>query len=142
MRLCLPLHVHRGFAYYSPMGNERASTTRQRETGVICCRCHALLPPVYRERYCKDCEPRHQIYMHFQNARQGWRVTFLEQDLKTPLPRVFVFQDPAKIIEMATRGGADNTLADLQALQHGISIGRGGVNLNLTPGQYKTLKLP
>ncbi len=59
---------HSIFAYHSPMGTERASTTRQRETGVICCRCHAILPPVYRERYCKACEPRHRVYMHFQNA--------------------------------------------------------------------------
>jgi hypothetical protein len=80
--------------------------------------------------------------MHFQNARQGWRVTFLEQDLKTSLPRAFVFQDPAKIVEMAKRGGADNTSADRQALEHGISIGRGGVSLNLTPEQYKALRRP
>ncbi len=100
-----------------------------------------MLPPVYRERYCKTCEPRHRVYMHFQNVRQGWRVTFLEQDLKTPLPRVFVFQNPAKISELAVRGGADNTLADRQALEHGISIGRGGLSLNLTPEQYKTLKV-
>ena len=77
--------------------------------------------------------------MHFQNAPESLRVTFLEQDLKTPLPRVFVFQDSAKIVELANRGGADNTLADRQALEHGISIGRGGVSLNLTPEQYRKI---
>jgi len=78
--------------------------------------------------------------MHFQNANEGWRISFLEQDLKTPLPRVFIFQDAGKIVELAVRGGADNTLADRQALEQGISIGRGGVSLNLTPEQYQTLR--
>jgi hypothetical protein len=79
--------------------------------------------------------------MQFQNAKEGWRVTFLEQDLKTPLPRVFVFQDPAKITGMAQRGGADWTSADRQALEHGISIGRGGIGLHLTPEQYARLTI-
>jgi hypothetical protein len=34
----------RTFAYYSPMGGERASKTRQRMTGEICCLCSNFLP--------------------------------------------------------------------------------------------------
>jgi hypothetical protein len=126
----------------SPMARERASTTRQREAGVICCRCHAILPPVCRERYCKACEPRHRVYMHFQSLLEGWRVTFLDQDLKTPLPRVFDFQDPVKSTEVAHRGGADWTGADREALEHGISIGRGGIGLHLSQEQYSSLRNP
>lgn len=67
-------------------------------------------------------------------------MTFLEQDLKTSLPRVFTFQAAARVEEMARRGGADWTSADRQAVEHGISQGRGGVWLNLTPQQYQTLR--
>jgi hypothetical protein len=77
--------------------------------------------------------------MHFQSAKEGWRVTFLEQDLKTSLPRSFVFQSPERVEEMARRGGADWTSADRQAIEHGISQGRGGAWLNLTPEQYAKL---
>lgn len=44
------------FAYYSPMGGERSSTTRMRESGRICCSCKVTLdsPPAnHGERYCK-----------------------------------------------------------------------------------------
>ena len=48
------------------MGGERASTTRMRESGKICCSCKVLLePPPARERYCPKCQPRHRVYMHY-----------------------------------------------------------------------------
>ena len=77
--------------------------------------------------------------MHFMLAASGWSVTFLEEDLKTSLPRFFVFQDSIKVIEMALRGGAEKVLADRQAIEHGISLGRGSVWLNLTAEQYGKL---
>jgi hypothetical protein len=40
-------------------------------------------------------------FMH----RGGWYCQFLEEDLKTPLPRKLTLQDPAKLIEMAEHGG-------------------------------------
>ena len=67
-------------------------------------------------------------------------MTFLEQDLKVALPGVFVFQASTRVEEMARRGGADWTIADRQAIEHGISQGRGGVWLNLTPTQYEKLR--
>jgi hypothetical protein len=44
--------------------------------------------------------------LHFMSAKGGWHVSFLEQDLKTSLPRRFVFQDEVKILNLARRGGA------------------------------------
>jgi hypothetical protein len=59
--------------------------------------------------------------MFFQN-RKGWHCQFLEED---PLPRRFTF------------GSED--LETLQALDHGIEIGRGGIRLKLTQERYARL---
>ena len=127
---------HTCFAYYSLMGGERASTTRMRLSGQICCVCKTLLHPEPNqrpgERHCKRCAPRHRVYMHFILAKGCWSVTFLEEDLKTSLPRRFVFQNDVKILDLARRGGAEFNLAELQAIEHGISMGRGAVWLSLT----------
>jgi hypothetical protein len=76
----------------------------------------------------------------FFMLRDGWSVQFLEADLKTPLPRKLQFRDAAKIREMFDRFSEQKTLADRQALEHAIEIGRGGVYLQLTPHQYSKLK--
>jgi hypothetical protein len=39
------LAFHISFAYYSPIGGERASTTRMRLAGKICCACRNPLDP-------------------------------------------------------------------------------------------------
>ena len=52
-----------------------------------------------------------------------------------------MLDDPAKIIEMAERGGAAMLLEDRQALDYGIAQGRGSVWLNLTHEQYRKLKM-
>jgi hypothetical protein len=77
--------------------------------------------------------------MFFQN-RKGWQCQFLEEDLKTPLPRRITFDSHEKIREMARRGGATLNLETLHALNHAIEIGRGGVWLELTEVQYGKLK--
>lgn len=41
---------------------------------------------------------------------------------------------------MALRGGAGKVLADRQAIEHGITLGRGSAWLNLTTEQYGKLK--
>ena len=79
--------------------------------------------------------------MYFQLNR-GWQCQFLEADLKTPLPRQLTFTDPAKIVEMAQRGGALRDLAARQALDYGIELGRGSVYLSLTEEQYLSLRTP
>ena len=73
--------------------------------------------------------------------RDGWYCQFLEEDLKTSLPRKLTFRDSAKIIELAERCGAFRNLEERQALDHGIEIGRGGIWLNLTAEQYGALRM-
>jgi hypothetical protein len=72
--------------------------------------------------------------------RQGWRCQFLEEDLKTPLPKKLAFLSQEMIFQLARRGGANLNLEAEQAIQHGINIGRGGVWLNLSEDQYRKLK--
>src|ERR1035437_962098 len=125
------------------MGGERASTTRMRLAGQICCACKVSLPPEPNqkpgERYCARCAPRRRVYMSFMH-RDGWYCQFLEEDLKTSLPRKLTFATSAKILELAEHAGALRDLACRQAIEHGISVGRGGVWLMLTREQYAKLR--
>jgi hypothetical protein len=75
--------------------------------------------------------------MSFQD-RYGWHCQFLEQDLKTPLPRRLHFKSAEKIVELVTRGGLGN-LESKQTLDQAIETGRGGVFLNLISEQYAEL---
>jgi len=77
--------------------------------------------------------------MSFQ-SRYGWHCQFLEQDLKTPLPRKLHFASPDKIVKSVERGGGLSNLESRQALDQAIKIGRGGAFLNLTEEQYARLK--
>jgi hypothetical protein len=122
------------FAYNSPMGGERAPTTRMLLTS---------LPPEPNqqpdERYYARCAPRRRVLMQFMQAKAGWSVSFLEDDCRTSLPRRFTFQDEIKILDLAKHGGAERDLAGRQAIEHGIGMGRGSVWLKLTPEQYEKL---
>ena len=84
-------------------------------------------------------DERHRVYMSFQ-CRNGWHCQFLEQDLKTPLPRKLHFASPGSVVELVERGGGLSNLESRQALDQAIEIGRGGVFLNLTEEQYAKLK--
>jgi hypothetical protein len=92
----------------------------------------------YTAKMACDYRPKHRIYMSFF-LRSGWYVSFLEPDLKTPLPRSFNFTDAEKIRELARRGGVLDTLEGKQMLEQGIETGRGGLYLNLTHDQYAML---
>jgi hypothetical protein len=114
-----------------------------RLAGQICCVCKVSLPPEPNqkpgERYCDRCAPRRRVYMSFMH-RDGWYCQFLEEDLKTSLPRTLTFATSAKILELAEHAGALRDLACWQAIEHGISVGRGGVWLMLTREQYAKLR--
>ena len=81
----------------------------------------------------------HRVYCYFK-CRNGWQCQFLLPDLKTTAARPITFQDPTKIVEMAERGGAFKDLASRQAVDYGISMGRGSVWLCLSDEQYERLK--
>jgi hypothetical protein len=57
------------------------------------------------------------------------------------LPRKITLADPAKLIEMAERGGYGMHLEGRQALERAIRVGSGGVWLELTEEQYQKLKI-
>ena len=67
---------------------------------------------------------------------------FLEEDLKTPLPRRYYFRGPEKIRAIVERVGNFADLQERQALDYGLEMGRGGVWLQLTQEQYERLKMP
>jgi hypothetical protein len=83
-------------------------------------------------------EVRHRVYLSFQ-CRYGWHCQFLEQDLRTPLPRKLHFKSAEKVIELVARGGGLGNLESKQMLDQAIEMGRGGVFLSLTPEQYAEL---
>jgi hypothetical protein len=85
--------------------------------------------------------PSHRVYCTFF-FRKAWQVQFCEADLKTPLPRTLTFADPEKIRELARRGEAWGTFEARQMLEYAIEVGRGGMYLRLTPGQYAQLRHP
>jgi hypothetical protein len=70
---------------------------------------------------------------------KSWYCQFLEEDLKTSLRRKLTFATSEKIIQLAEHAGALHNLECRQAVAHGISVGRGGVFLSLTPEQYAKL---
>jgi hypothetical protein len=82
---------------------------------------------------------RRRVYMSFQDG-QGWQCHFLEADLQTPIPKRLHFASSANLVELVERGGG---IIDQEArlmLEQGISMGRGGVFLNLTEEQYAKLR--
>jgi hypothetical protein len=142
---CLEANKKRTPHYNLGMGGERASSMRQRYTGKICCECKAPLPPPNHrgERLCDRCggAGKKRVYMHFI-LRKGWFCQFLEEDLKTALPKTIRFTDDKKIWEMAKRGGFTLNISGRQELQEKIRKGTGGVWLELTPEQYAKLRKP
>ena len=112
--------------------------------GKICCACRTPLEPdpthPNGERYCARCAPRRRVLMNFMLAKDGWSISFLEEDCKNSLPRHFVFQSELKILDLARQGGVEFNLAGRQAIEHGIGMGRGSVWLKLTPEQYAKLR--
>ena len=72
--------------------------------------------------------------------REAWMCQFMEEDLKTPLPRRLRFNAPEKIRAIVDKVGNFANLQDRQALDYGLEIGRGGVWLQLTDKQYSRLK--
>jgi hypothetical protein len=90
---------------------------------------------------CAKCKPTgiHRVYMYYM-LRDGWICQFLEEDLKTPLPRKLHFSNPENIRKIVDKVGNFANLQDRQALDYGLEIGRGGAWLRLTDEQYVRLK--
>jgi hypothetical protein len=73
--------------------------------------------------------------------RDGYRISFLEEDCRTSLPLKLIFATPDKILEMQERWGEDRTFEARSQLEREIRMGRpGGVWLALTPEEYRKLR--
>jgi hypothetical protein len=70
---------------------------------------------------------------------EGWRVVFFDSYTQQRL-RVMNFMDGDKVVELARRGGALTNLEAKQAIEKGISNGKGGVFLKLSLEQYNKLR--
>jgi len=77
--------------------------------------------------------------MHFV-FRKGWYCQFLEEDMKTPLPRKLAFADDRKIWEIAKRGAFTLNIAGRQEIEEALRKGERGMWLDLTPEQYMKLR--
>jgi len=80
------------------------------------------------EKRCARCR-RHRVYMSFM-LRQRWHCQFLEEDLKTSLPRKVVLNDAQNLFDIDEHGGRSLNLEARQAINQAIEIGRGGVWLS------------
>lgn len=75
------------------------------------------------------------IYMHFV-IRDGCYCQFLEEDLKTPLPKKLNFADISNVRELTEKGRGFANLEGRHALDHAVEVGRGRIFLQLTEEQY------
>jgi hypothetical protein len=79
--------------------------------------------------------------MSFFLRRGWWGCQFLEADLQTSLPKKLSFKDEAKTNEHGRGGGAFLNLESRQSIDHAISIGHGGIWLELTGSGTKSSRL-
>ena len=83
---------------------------------------------------------KRRFLLHSDDNLASHNCQFLEEDLKTPLPKTTTLDDPARLFEIAERGGYLMNLEGRQAIEHAIENERGGVWLRLTDEQYQKLR--
>lgn len=76
------------------------------------------------------------VYMSFM-LRDGWHISFLEPDLKTPIKRKLTFASADKVREVWEKHCEDK---DQGELERSIGNGRGGFYIKLTIEQYLKLR--
>ncbi|MGA2753225.1 MAG: hypothetical protein ABSE53_05610 [Terracidiphilus sp.] len=81
-----------------------------------------------------------RVYLSFQ-CRNGWHCQFLEDDLKTTLPRKLHFASSQKVIELVEHAAGFPDQDARSMVNQGIEMGRGGIFLNLTDEQYAALRV-
>jgi hypothetical protein len=142
------------------MGGERASPTRRREAGKICCICYKLLdaaPPGHKagirgERYCEKCQPRrqdvvvwdsdertHKVHCHVMRAK-SWSVTFADRlDQPAETYPWLLFDTADEVLNLLKWGHISET--ELEGHNRDIKRWRvGGGVLHLTTKQWHQLK--
>lgn len=120
--------------------SERASKTRQRLAGQICCFCYSSLSPLpvwtRGERFCEKCTPRpHKVLLTFVPRHGRYNLGFLEEDARTSLGWHYSVDGEEELRELVKRGRGD--LARLEHVLHWW--GQGAIWLGLTAEQYRML---
>lgn len=83
---------------------------------------------------------RRRVFMSFVRDHGRWHCRFHRDDLgKTPFSKQFVFRSAEKIYEAARRGDGLPSLEACLELDRALSLGRGGLWLNLTEEQHSIL---
>jgi hypothetical protein len=81
----------------------------------------------------------HRVYIHASQYKEHWTVQYLEQDLKTPVGRMYNYSRIDQVREILKR--ADCSPEQWAELEHGIRCwGIGACFLNLAGEQYAKLK--
>jgi hypothetical protein len=130
--------IHSAPNYSFSMG-ERAATIRMRETGKICCLCHAFLPPPapdrkpgWRtgERYCAKCIPRpHAITCNVMAS--DWAVHFIDTDYRTRIGPWLLCDSADEVVRVLE--GAQMSADQLAAHHRNVARwGVGGGTLHLS----------
>jgi hypothetical protein len=81
-----------------------------------------------------------RIYLRYIRLGTSWRCEFLQDGASAPLPKILNFAGADKLRDLAERGGGLPNLETKQALDMGISNGRGGLYLKLTHDQLRKLR--
>jgi hypothetical protein len=79
------------------------------------------------------------VFLTFQ-CRNGWHFQFLEQELKTSLPRRLHFTASDEVVKLAELAGGITDQESRLILDQAVATGRGGVFLSPTAEQYARLR--
>jgi predicted RNase H-like nuclease len=81
----------------------------------------------------------HRVYIHAHHYKDSWTVQYLEEDLKTPVGRMYCYSRIDQVREILKR--ADCLLEQWAKFEEGIRCwGIGACYLDLSSDQYKKLK--
>lgn len=121
------------------ISNEPLVAARKMEAGKICRSCKSPLPLPHTQgaKRCLFCADKHLVYMYFRECF-GWHCGF-RTEARKKLPKEFTFRSAATVREIARRGNGLIDKWDRDGFELGLELGRGGVWLRLTDGQYRSL---
>ncbi len=126
---------------------ERASIPRMREEGRMCLDCPRPLDMGVGamawkggSRFCDRCGRPQRVTLRYRMERDVWCVEFLDSRSHLPVAPLWRVLDAEKIRELIRRTPTRFTLADRQALDLGLSNGRGAIGIEVTADQLRKLK--
>lgn len=121
------------------ISNEPLVAARKMQAGKICRSCKSPLPAPHTQgaKRCGFCADKHLVFMYFRECC-GWHCGF-RTEARRKLPKEFVFRAAATVRKMVRRGNGLIDEWDRDGFELGLELGRDGVWLRLTDGQYRSL---